>query len=182
MNISTYRHFGLALLLGSSAACFAQPAGYVKNVTGDATVTSGGRVVKAQPGTPLSVGDTITTEPASSMGLTLRDNTLMSFGPSTRFTLDDYLFAPARGDLKLGGKIASGTMHYVSGAIAHLKPEAVEIKTPTGIIGVRGTRFCRPRATSLSTVGIRALARPALAQASFASPPPMQWPPPWRAC
>jgi len=141
MNISTYRHAVLVLLLGSSALCLAEPAGYVKNVTGDASVISGGKTVKAQPGTPLAAGDTIKTEPASSLGLTLKDNTMMSFGPSTQFTLDSYLFAPAKGDLKLGGKIANGTMQYVSGAIAHLKPEAVEFKTPSGIIGVRGTRF-----------------------------------------
>jgi hypothetical protein len=29
----------------------------------------------------------------------------------------------------------------VSGVIAKLKPEAVTVKTPTGIIGVRGTQF-----------------------------------------
>ena len=141
MNISALRHPAIALLLAVTGTSFAQPVGYVKNVTGAASVTSAGKTVKAQPGTPLSAGDIIRTEPASSLGVTLKDNTLMSFGPSTEFTLDAYLFAPAKGDLKLGGKIASGSMHYVSGAIAHLKPEAVEFKTPTGLIGVRGTRF-----------------------------------------
>lgn len=141
MNISLPKPVLIALLLGISAVCWAEPAGYVKNVTGEASVTSGGKTVKAQAGTPVAAGDTVKTEAASSLGLTLKDNTMMSFGPSTQFTLDSYLFAPARGDLKLGGKIANGTMQYVSGAIAHLKPEAVEIKTPSGIIGVRGTRF-----------------------------------------
>lgn len=141
MNIHAIRNLGCALLLTSAAAAFAQPAGYVKTLTGEASVDSGGRIVKAQVGTPLTAGDVIRTAAASSLGVTLKDNTLMSFGPSTEFRLDDYVFAPAKGDLKLGGRIASGSMHYVSGAIAHLKPEAVEFKTPTGIIGVRGTRF-----------------------------------------
>ncbi|WP_239467051.1 FecR family protein [Rhodoferax koreense] len=129
------------MLLASAAACFAQPVGYVKTLTGEASVQSGGKTAPARVGTPLAVGDVIRTAAASSLGVTLKDNTLMSFGPSTEFTLDAYLFAPAKGDLKLGGRIASGSMHYVSGAIAHLKPEAVEFKTPSGIIGVRGTRF-----------------------------------------
>jgi len=141
MSIYALRSLGYALLLVTCGACPAQPAGYVKNVTGEATITSAGKTVKAQAGTPLATGDVIKTEAASSLGITLKDNTMMSFGPSTQFTLDAYLFAPAKGDLKLGGRIASGTMHYVSGTIAHLKPEAVEFKTPTGIIGVRGTRF-----------------------------------------
>ncbi len=141
MNILKLQHFGCAILLAAGGACHAQPAGYVKNVTGEASVISGDKTVKAQAGTPVAAGDVIKTEAESSLGLTLKDNTLMSFGPSTRFTLDAYLFAPSKGDLKLGGRIASGSMQYVSGTIAHLKPEAVEFKTPTGIIGVRGTRF-----------------------------------------
>ena len=130
-----------ALGLLSSVSQAAEPAGYVKTVGGEATVTSAGKTVAATAGTTLLAGDVIKTGPGGSLGVTLRDNTLMSFGPSTSFTLEDYLFAPAKGDLKLGGKIASGTLHYVSGTIAHLKPDAVAIKTPTGIIGVRGTRF-----------------------------------------
>ena len=34
-----------------------------------------------------------------------------------------------------------GSLHVVTGIIAKLKPEAVSVKTPTGLIGVRGTRF-----------------------------------------
>jgi hypothetical protein len=65
----------------------------------------------------------------------------MSFGPSTEFTIEDYLFAPTKGGLKLGGRIVGGTLNYVSGTIAKLKPDAVMLKTPTGTIGVRGTHF-----------------------------------------
>jgi hypothetical protein len=32
-------------------------------------------------------------------------------------------------------------LHYISGVIAKLKPEAVTVKTPSAIIGVRGTHF-----------------------------------------
>lgn len=130
---------GVALLVTSAVS--AETAGYVKTVTGQASVVSGGKTIAAQPGTPLSEGDVIQTGADGSMGVTLRDNTVMSFGPSTTFTLQEYLFAPAKGQLKLGGRIAHGTLHYVSGTIAKLKPEAVQVSTPTGIIGVRGTRF-----------------------------------------
>ena len=119
----------------------AEPIGFVKTVKGEAFVDSGGQAVKAVQGTPLKVSDVIRTGASGSVGITLKDNTVMSFGPSTRFTLEEYLFAPAKGDLKLGGRLASGSLHYVSGLIAKAKPEAVSVKTPTGTIGVRGTRF-----------------------------------------
>ena len=65
----------------------------------------------------------------------------MSFGPDTELTVDEYLYAPAQGQLQLTTKLARGSLNYVSGVIAKLKPEAVQVKTPTGIIGVRGTQF-----------------------------------------
>lgn len=130
----------LALLAGAGALA-QTPAGVVKNVTGQVSIVSGGATRPAEPGAALAIGDTVHTGADGSLGLTLKDNTLLSFGPSTAFTLEQFLFAPAQGQLQLVGRIASGSLHYVSGAIARLKPQAVQIKTPTGIIGVRGTRF-----------------------------------------
>lgn len=119
----------------------AEPAGYIKNVSGQATVTSGTRTMAAAPGMALTAGDSLQTGADGSLGVVLKDNTVLSFGPATSFTLEDYQFEPAQGQLKLGARIGPGSLHYVSGAIAKLRPQAVEIKTPTGVIGVRGTRF-----------------------------------------
>ena len=65
----------------------------------------------------------------------------MAFGPDTELMVDEYLYAPAQGQLKLGTRLTKGSLNYVSGVIAKLKPDAVTVKTPTGIIGVRGTQF-----------------------------------------
>jgi len=115
--------------------------GFVKTVGGDATGVTAEKIVKAQPGTPLHIGSILKTGEEGSLGVTFKDNTVMSFGSDTVVTVDEYLYAPATGDLKLVASMAKGTMHYISGVIAKLKPEAVSVKTPTGIIGVRGTRF-----------------------------------------
>ena len=64
-----------------------------------------------------------------------------TFGPDTELTVDEYLYAPSQGKLKLGSKLTKGTMNYVSGVIAKLQPDAVSVRTPTGTIGVRGTQF-----------------------------------------
>lgn len=125
----------------AAAPARAEPAGYIKNVTGEASVTSGARTQPAAPGMALAAGDTLRTGADGSLGVVLKDNTVLSFGPQTNFTLDDYRFEPAQGLLKLGASIGRGSLHYVSGTIAKLRPQAVEINTPTGVIGVRGTRF-----------------------------------------
>jgi hypothetical protein len=115
--------------------------GYVKTVTGEAWVTTDGQRVSAKPGTAVQIGSQLKTQPKSSLGVTFKDNTVMAFGPDTELTVDDYLYAPAQGQLKLGTRLSKGSLNYVSGVIAKLKPDAVSVKTPTGITGVRGTQF-----------------------------------------
>ena len=134
-----------AILMLTSVAALSQAhaevVGSVKTVTGEAWVITAQQRVKAQVGTPVNLGSQLKTAKASSMGVTFKDNTLMSFGPDTEMTVDEFLFAPTQGQLKLGTRLDKGSLNYVSGLIAKLKPEAVTVKTPTGTIGVRGTQF-----------------------------------------
>ena len=131
----------LALLLALPAAADEVPIGFVKTVAGEASVMSAGKKVKAEVGTPLFEGSTLRTGAKSSMGVTFKDETVMSLGPDTELTVDEYLYAPAKGKLKLGSKMTRGSVNYVSGVIAKLQPDAVTVGTPTGTIGVRGTQF-----------------------------------------
>ncbi len=130
-----------AALVLSGATWAQETIGFVKTVTGEATVTDGGKAVKAVAGTPVRLDSVLKTGPKGAMGVTFKDNSIMSFGPDTEVTVDEYLYAPAKGDLKFGASMSKGTLNVVTGAIARLKPEAVSLKTPTGTIGVRGTNF-----------------------------------------
>ena len=143
-------HFskGRALLTGAFVSLFGTCAiaqdnviGYVKTASASASVLSNGQLVPATPGMALQVGQVLKTGSPGSMGVTLKDNTTLSIGPNTELAIDDYLFAPSKGDLGLAAKLSKGSLYYISGAIAKLKPESVNIKTPTGMIGVRGTQF-----------------------------------------
>ncbi|GAB6390135.1 FecR family protein [Stutzerimonas marianensis] len=118
-----------------------EPVGYIMKVQGEASVTSRGQTIEARVGQAIIPGATLRTGPGGAMGVTLSDNTVMSFGPNSEFILDDYAFEPAREELRLSARITQGTLNFISGVIAKLKPEAVELKTPTGTIGVRGTHF-----------------------------------------
>ena len=135
---------GMILILASApllAQAQAEAVGFVKTVSGDAWVITAGQRVKAQAQTSVFLGSQLKTGKSASLGVTFKDNTLMSFGPDTELTVDEYLFAPAQGQLKLGARLDKGSLNYVSGVIAKLKPDAVSVKTPTGTIGVRGTQF-----------------------------------------
>lgn len=115
--------------------------GFIKIVEGQASITNEQGSTPAQPGTPVYLGNLLKTGENGRLGVTFKDNTIMSLGPDTELRIDEYLFAPANNELKLVASLAKGTLHYISGVIAKLKPEAVSVKTPAGIIGVRGTRF-----------------------------------------
>jgi hypothetical protein len=125
----------------SPAQAKTEPVGFVKTVTGQAWVNTAGQSVAAQPGTPVLLGSQLKTSKGAAMGITFKDNTLMSFGPDTELTVDEFVYAPAQGQLLLGTRLSRGSLNYVSGVIAKLRPDAVTVKTPAGIIGVRGTQF-----------------------------------------
>jgi hypothetical protein len=131
----------LALPSVGQAQELIEPIGYIMTVEGEATVTSRGQTIDAAVGQAVVLGAVLRTGAQGSMGVTLSDNTVMSFGPNSEFTLDEYEFEPAREELRLSARISRGTLNFISGVIAKLKPEAVELKTPTGTIGVRGTHF-----------------------------------------
>ena len=132
----------LAMLQPAGALFAAEPVGYVKTLSGVARIASPGQPERpAQVGSALSLGDTLHTGADGALGLTLKDDTRMSIGPDTTLTLDEFVFEPARGELKQSAKLGKGTLQFVSGQIARLRPDAVSVGTPTGTIGVRGTHF-----------------------------------------
>ena len=143
MNL-TPRNFAwaAALLLATTAALADDTIiGYVKTAQGDASVVAAGMAIKAEPGTPVKTTNVLKTGPQGSLGITLKDNTLLSIGPDTELVVDDYVYNPAQDELKLVASLRQGSLNYVSGVIARLKPAAVSVRTPTGTIGVRGTHF-----------------------------------------
>lgn len=133
----------LAMFSGimTSYAADYSPVGYVMTMSGEGSVETNGTSISAKVGTPVYEGTTLKVSADSSMGVTLKDNTVMSLGPKSELVIEEYLYAPAKNELKLSTRIAHGTLNFVSGVIAKLRPEAVTINTPTGTVGVRGTHF-----------------------------------------
>ena len=131
----------LALVIGAPPVLADVPAGYVKTVTGAVTLTDGAATGPAKPGSAVSATSIVRTGADGSVGIALRDDTLLSLGPNTEFSFREYAFAPESGKLSLVARITRGTLNYVSGVIAKLKPEAVAVETPSGLLGVRGTHF-----------------------------------------
>ena len=114
-------------------------AGRIKVVSGAAFIVRGGAPVPAQAGQVVYEADTLRTGTDGRLGLTLKDDTRVSLGPTSEVRLDRFAYAPADGQLGLVLKVLRGVAAYVSGRIAKLSPDAVRLETPAAIVGVRGT-------------------------------------------
>lgn len=125
----------------AQVATATETIGYVKTVSGTATVVRMGSERGLAVGAPLFENDTIKTGAESSLGVTMKDGTTLSAGPETEILLDQYAYAPRAGDLGFVARVSQGTLDFVSGMLGKLAPENVAIETPTGVIGMRGTHF-----------------------------------------
>lgn len=131
----------LAAVPGTAHAAAAAPIGAVKTVAGEAWIKDGNQEVRAQAGMPVNAGAMLRTGADGALGLTLKDNTVLSLGPRTELTIDEFIFDPGHDKLSLVLRMTRGTLNFISGLIAKLRPEAQVVRTPTGTIGVRGTHF-----------------------------------------
>lgn len=136
LALASFGLFSHALLAGADDAI-----GYVRAIQGDAYLVQDGRQAKVAMDTPVTRGSLIKTEAGASLGVTFKDNTVMSLGPVSELRLDQYVYAPRLGDFKLDATLDRGTLAYLSGAIAKQNPAGVMLRTPTGAIGVRGSHF-----------------------------------------
>jgi hypothetical protein len=118
-----------------------KPIAQIKKVTGQASVLRSGERRPAIVGDMLFVNDVIETGSDGGIGITFIDNTVFSAGPSSQIALDEFQFDSNDFRGAMLADMRQGTLAVVSGDIARSTPGAMKIKTPTAILGVRGTTF-----------------------------------------
>lgn len=136
--------FGLTVCLFSGerfAVAADAEIGVVKSVNGSAVLERDAGKADVIVGQTLQIGDRISTGAESAVGFTLQDGSRFSIGPNSAIIMSNFQFEPDRGLLALIARLLYGTMAHASGEIGRLRPQAVQIGTPLGSVGVRGTRF-----------------------------------------
>lgn len=131
----------LTALLALSAPALAEEAGMIKTQKGAVSILRGGQTLTASVGMKVDTRDQIRTGADGAVGITLRDATLLSAGPNSTLTLNQYAFDPTTHEGKLDAKLQRGTLAVISGKIAKASPDTVRFSTPTVTLGVRGTSF-----------------------------------------
>ena len=77
----------------------------------------------------------------SRITLSFEDKTTVKITEQSKLVIDDFVYDPNKGTGKLAVRVALGTARYASGQIAKNSPQAVNVKTPTATVAVRGTDF-----------------------------------------
>lgn len=138
----------LLIIIGIAISCYAgmvtaaEPGvGFVKNVSGQAFIERNNVTVPARVNDPLKEKDVLTTGQNGSMGVILRDSSVMSIGSNTRLVISQFLFAPADENSSFVAKVKKGTVVYLAGLISKVNRKGIRFETPTVACGIRGTHL-----------------------------------------
>ncbi len=115
--------------------------GRVKVASGTANIVRGGQTIAAKPGFALQKGDILRTGKDGRIGATFYDNSRFAAGPNSSVTINEFLFDDTTHDGKFVTQVDRGSLAIISGQIAKKNKDAMRVRTPTAILGVRGTRF-----------------------------------------
>ena len=140
INLST-ASVALAALLFADAAEAAVQAGVAAAVRGDVDLTPVvEQVVRPiDSGEDVFLGDALKSHEQSGMQLLLLDETSITMGPNADLTVDEFVYDPATGAGEVAASLAEGVFRFVTGKTARGDPQAMTLKVPFGVIGVRGT-------------------------------------------
>ncbi len=113
----------------------------IKQSSGAASVQRGAQQLKASPGLQLLAGDKLVTGKDGRMSLTFVDNTRFAVGPNSQVSVSDFQYDRTRQTGSFVTQVDRGSLAVVSGKVAKSNRDAMKVRTPNTLLGVRGTKF-----------------------------------------
>ncbi len=116
-------------------------AGIVKVVSGDV------RIRDAQGERALKSGDAVLENARfisakdASASMVLRDGTTLVLGNNSQFEVQKFAFDATTQNGSIFVNLLQGSMRMLTGLIAKVNPELIQVKTKTLSVGIRGTDF-----------------------------------------
>ena len=96
------------------AAAAAQDAGQIKTSKGSAQIERPGQKLPATVGQVVQQGDVVVTGGDGSVGITFRDNSLVSIGPDSVLAIDRFVFDSTTHQGNFDASLKQGTLAVVS--------------------------------------------------------------------
>jgi hypothetical protein len=124
-----------------AVAAHANEVGQIKTARGEVHVERNGQRMPAAPGMSVRALDRLVTGEDGAVGVTLTDDTRISAGPSTVLEIERYRFNSTTHDGEFDASLKKGSLAVVSGKMVKQTPGSMRVRTPSSIMGVRGTEF-----------------------------------------
>ena len=75
------------------------------------------------------------------IGITFLDDSQVRLTEHSQLVIDEFIYDPDPSKSKMALKFASGTARFITGKLASINKENIQIETPSATIGIRGTDF-----------------------------------------
>lgn len=123
-----------------SSLVWANSIGTITALQGNASIVRDGVTIEALLGAKLNKKDNITTQDKSKMQIIFNDETIITIGKNSHFSINEYLFEENKTP-QAKFSLISGAMRAITGKIGKIAPEKFTVETKTATIGIRGTNF-----------------------------------------
>ena len=133
--------FALGLVALVTASPSAAEIARIKQASGVAAIERGAQRLKPAPGFHLLPGDRLVTGKNGRISLTFIDNTRFAVGPNSRVSVSEFQYDRTRQRGSFVTRVDRGSLAIVSGRIAKSNRDAMKVRTPNSLLGVRGTKF-----------------------------------------
>jgi len=132
---------GIAVFAAGLGTADASTAGVFQFVAGEVQLTlASGGARPARKGSPIDVGDTVTTAKNAMAQIKMGDGAIVVVQPDSRMTLAEYHYSGKEdGTENVRFRLEQGGFRTITGAIGHTHKNSYLIETPIAQIGVRGT-------------------------------------------
>jgi len=122
------------------AAATGTPVGQISAASHPVHVThTDGSSENLGVGGQIYANDVVRTDPDGEVEITFVDGTKFSLGGNAEMQIDKLIYDPSGNDNSLALSVVQGAFVFVTGTIAGAPGEGMEVTTPAGSIGVRGT-------------------------------------------
>ena len=115
--------------------------GQVQEVEGSVTATGAdGLTVELGIGSSVYQGDVLETSADGAVNILFLDGTTFALGGDAKMVLDQLIYDASANTGSSLMSVLTGTFIFITGEVAKTGPEAMQVRTPAGTIGIRGTK------------------------------------------
>ncbi|WP_164969089.1 FecR domain-containing protein [Candidatus Marinarcus aquaticus] len=128
------------LFLTLSTLLFAQVAQVVA-LKGEAHIKRGDSNITLKLNSLLEKNDIVQTQEGTKLQLIFKDETIITIGKNSTFSVNDYIFDEQKKEYKAEFGLLKGTFRTITGKIGKIAPDKFRLKSKSSSIGIRGTQI-----------------------------------------